>query len=413
MNSKAAFRALLWLFAAVLLVYGAIPIANALLGESIKDNRTWFEAGQHVLHGEPLYPQSNEPFPFMYPPTAALLLAPISLLGSTGLVVALVLVNAVAWCASIILALRLATGNWRRAPLVVYLIPNVIISVYAWSNFHLAQPSLLLLALILGGFVLLQEKRSLLAGGLFAIAAAIKAFPVIVVLYLIYRRQWLAAVSLAITLTFLLIVLPAPFRGIAQARADLVRWTQGMLLKYDEGGVAQRPERSYSWKNQSIFGFANRMLRRVDTDEAMSKRPPVYANVADLSFPLVNRIIAGAALLLGLIYIAVMPRREQRNRETDALEIALFVLLMLLFTPLAFGYLFACLLFPFAVLAERVGQHASGRLLAGGIAAVALLALTIPFQKTAQTYGNTFFATLILFGALALELWEVKRGAAE
>ncbi|MDQ2659453.1 MAG: glycosyltransferase 87 family protein, partial [Verrucomicrobiota bacterium] len=291
--------------------------------------------------------------------------------------------------------------------------PNVIISVYAWSNFHLAQPSLLLLALILGGFVLLQEKRSLFAGALFALAAAIKAFPAIVLLYLVYRRQWLAAVSLAITLAFLLIVLPAPFRGVAQARTDLVRWTQGMLLKYDEGGVAQRPERSYSWKNQSIFGFSNRMLRRVDTDEGLGKRPPVYANVADLSFALVNRIILGTALVLGLLYIAVLPRRGRRTRETDALEIALFVLLMLIFTPLAFGYLFACLLFPFAVLVERWCRHAHRRLLASGIAAVALLALTIPFQKTAQTYGNTLFATLILFGALALELWEVKRGAAE
>ena len=29
-------------------------------------------------------------------------------------------------------------------------------------------------------------------------------------------------------------------------------------------------------------------------------------------------------------------------------------------------------------------------------------------QKTAQSYGNTFFATLILFGVLAAELWKTN-----
>ena len=42
---------------------------------------------------------------------------------------------------------------------------------------HLGQPSLVLLALLLGAFVALQEKRNLLAGSLIALAAAIKAFP--------------------------------------------------------------------------------------------------------------------------------------------------------------------------------------------------------------------------------------------
>lgn len=410
LNSDAAFRAMLWLFVLALLVYGGIATANTLLpGKTIKDYELWFDTGQRVLHGEQIYPIRQTKFPFMYPPTAALLLAPVSLLGRTGLVVALSLVNAAAWIASIILAVRLAAGDWRKQHLLVYFIPSAVVAVYVWSCFHLGQPSLLLLALMLGAFVALQQKRQMLAGALFALATAIKAFPVIAILYLLYRRYWIAAASLVLAAAFLIVLLPSPFRGFQQAGHDAKRWTEGMLLRYDDKGLAQRPGRSNSWKNQSIFGLANRMLRHIDADDQYEAHTPVYANVADLRFSTVNAIIVGAGLLLGLAYVAVIPRRENRTRESDAIEFALLILLMLLFTPLAFGYLFACLLFPFTVTVWRALAHPNPMLLICGGVAVFLLALTIPLQRAAQTYGNTFFATLILFVGLAIELWRAKQ----
>jgi hypothetical protein len=411
-NTDAAFRAVVWLFGAILLVFAAIPVANALLGESIKDYELWHDTGRKILTGEALYPKRNQKFPFMYPPACAVFLAPVSLLGPTGLVVALVVVNAAAWLASILLAVRLATGEWKRQHLLVYVIPSLVIVVYAWSNFHLGQPSLVLLALMLGAFVALQARRGVLAGALVAVAAAIKAFPFIIIVYLLYRRYWVATASLLVTLAFLFIVLPAPFRGFEQARNDLQLWTEGMLLKYDDTGVAQRPGRSNSWKNQSIFGVANRLLRHVDYDEQFAVHTPRYANVADLSFSVVNRIIAGVALFFGFAYIAVLPRRALRTRETDAMEFALLVLLILIFTPLAFGYLFACLLFPLTVIVRRLLTSWSPALLVPTLTAVALLALTIPLQRLAQAYGNTMFATMILFAALSLELWKTKRQSA-
>jgi hypothetical protein len=185
-----------------------------------------------------------------------------------------------------------------------------------------------------------------------------------------------------------------------------------MLLKYDEKGVAQRPGRSNSWRNQSIFGVANRLLRHVDADEQFAPHTPRYVNLADLSFTAVNRIIFASAFVLGLIFVAVIPRRARRTLEADAIEFALLVLLMLVVTPLAFGYLFACLLYPFTVVVVRLHSHLSRPLLIGAPLAVCLLALTIPMQKTAQSYGNTFFATLILFSALATELWRTKQPVA-
>jgi len=391
-----------------------VPIWHALRGHSTKDYWVWYQTGQTVLQGGDIYPDRWHKFPFMYPPPCALFLAPVSALGLTGLVTVLALVNAAACICCIIFSIRLATSGRGNANLLVYLLPALVMGAHIWGNFLLGQPSLVLLALMLGAFLALQRKRHWLAGALIAFAVAIKAFPVMAIVYLIYRRSWIAVASLVLTLGFLLLVLPIPFRGFRQATQDLERWSSGMLFKYDENGVGQRLGRSNSWKNQSIWGVANRLLRYVEYDHKYAPHQPAYANFANLDFATVNEIIIGCALGLGVLFVTAMPRTSRRTRETDAIEFALLLLLMLVFTPLSFGYLFAWLLYPLTVAAQRifdaVGSHAF--LAACAATAVALLALSIPFRVMAQTYGNALCATLLLFIGLGFELWRMKRADA-
>jgi hypothetical protein len=261
---------------------------------------------------------------------------------------------------------------------------------------------------MLGAFVDLRAGREVMAGGLIAVAAAIKAFPVIAIVYLLYRRYWTAAASLVVALVFLLLILPTPFRGFERAWRDLEKWSAGML-KYSELGVAQRPKRSYTWKNQSLIGVSNRLLRRVDADAAGGTDQPVYVNFADLKFSVVNAIVIGIALTLGIVFIAVMPQRGMRTAESDAIEFALLLLLMLMITPLSFGYFFCWLMLPFAVLTQRVLARESSTILWWSVPALALLALGLIFPCGAQLYGNTFFATLLLFIGLSIELLRSKK----
>jgi hypothetical protein len=103
----------------------------------------------------------------------------------------------------------------------------------------------------------------------------------------------------------------------------------------------------------------------------------------------------------------------RRTLETDAIEFALLLLLILVFTPLSFGYLFAWLLYPLTVVVQRLVNGSGSRAVLAGFsgAAVILLALSIPLRVIAQTYGNALFATLLLFAGLAVELWRLKRAA--
>ena len=405
------FRVSLWAFVAASTVFSVLPFLRYLRGHTIFDYELWYVTGKHVLSGDEIYLFRAGKYDFMYPPPCALFLAGASLLGQGGLILLLVAINSAAWFCSAKLSAILATGNRSATTPWLYLVPSLVVIVYIWSSYHLGQPNLVLLALMAGVFVALRAEREIVGGGLIAVAAAIKAFPVIAIVYLVYRRYWTAAGSLIATLVFLLLILPAPFRGFERAWHDLDRWSAGML-KYSEVTVGQRPMRSYTWKNQSLIGVSNRLLRHVDADAASAPHQPVYVNFADLSFRLVNAIIIGVALALGLFFVTVMPQRDMRTAESDAIEFALLLLLMLMVTPLSFGYFYSWLMLPFAVITQRVFVGKGRVLLWWTLPALALLALGLVFRRGAQLYGNTFFATLLLFVGLSIELLHFKQQTA-
>ena len=240
-----------------------------------KDYGLWYQVGLAVRQGLDVYPrpESGRLFPFMYPPSAAAMLAWVSMLGRTGSLLALVIVNSAAWLASIALSVWLAVKpGERRHPLVVIL-PSLSIIVLVHNIYLLGQPNLLLLALLLGAFACLQRGAPVWAGVLVATAAAIKAFPIMALGYLIYRRMWAASAATVVVLAAWLLIAPLPFRTPAQAVDDVVVWSKGMLFTYNSYGIAQRPFRSYSYKNQSIMALAHRLLRDVPADgEAVLSR---------------------------------------------------------------------------------------------------------------------------------------------
>src|SRR5438094_5213488 len=233
LNTPARRRGLLWAFVVTAIVFSALPLLRYLRGHSIFDYELWYATGKHVLAGDEIYFFRAGKYDFMYPPPCALFLAGASLLGQGGLIVLLVAINSVAWVYSAKLSAVLAAGDRDTTSWWLYLIPSLLVIVYIWSSYHLGQPSVVLLALMLGGFVALRRKCEIVAGSLIAVAVASKAFPVLAIIYLIYRRCWKAAVSLVAPLLFLPLILPAPSPRLNPAWHDLGNWSSGML-KYSE-----------------------------------------------------------------------------------------------------------------------------------------------------------------------------------
>jgi alpha-1,2-mannosyltransferase len=486
-----------------MLVFAAFPIANLVLGFSTKDYGLWYQVGLAIRQGLDVYPrpETHRLFPFMYPPSAAAMLAWLSMLGRTGSLLALVIVNSAAWLASIVLSVYLAVKPGAgRHPLVVIL-PSLCIIVLVHNIYLLGQPNLLLLALLLGAFVCLQRGRSVAAGVLVATAAAIKAFPIMALGYLVYRRMWAASTATVLALAAWLLIAPLPFRTPTQVIDDVVVWSKGMLFTYNSRGIAQRPFRSYSYKNQSIMALSHRLLRAVpaDGEAVLSRREkdgqaesrptkgiagvdpstdllaflkahaedppsPVDANPAfpadlaaaaaggggasagnggaehslrwedtiqaaelalrnawkvnllDLSFRSVT--VVTLAFMVGLcgFVLAVLPRKGNRTRETDAIEYAIVVLLTVMFSPLSFNYAYVWLIYPMTLGLHLVMSEPSGarghRIRVAWIAAVFLIpALALPMPVLAQAYGNLFVPALLLLLGLGAMLRAMRSGS--
>jgi alpha-1,2-mannosyltransferase len=300
-----------------------------------------------------------------------------------------------------------------------------------------------------------------------------------------------------VTLAAWLLIAPLPFRSPAQAVDDVVVWSKGMLFTYNSYGIAQRPFRSYSYKNQSIMALLHRLLRDVPADgeavlsrhakehqarprptkgiatvdpatdllsylkpHAQGPRDPANVTTAsraelgpavagaastgdldpasstrwndallgaepalrnawrvnflNLSFRSVTAVTLAAIAALCVFVLAVLPPRNHRTRETDALEYAIVVLLTVMFSPLSFNYAYVWLIYPMTlglhlVMSEPPG--ASGhRFKVAWIAAVFLVpALALPMPFLAQAYGNLFLPALLLLVGLGVMLRAADR----
>ncbi len=371
-----------------------------------KDYPLWLWAGQQVLQGKDLYPHDAHAFfAFLYPQPAAILLAIPAFFGKVPLYLCLCLLNVVAWWMTAQLSNAMTGDDRVLSPWLVAL-PSVIMISFPFDMFDLGQPNLVLLALMLLGFWFLQHGRPWSSGSLFALATAIKVFPVAVLPYLVWRRQWASAASMAIFLVVFLIVIPTPVRGFQHNLSELKTWYQGMVGSSSEAGFGQRDDHNWSWMNQSLISLTHRLTRPVDYNQDNPNKPPAYMNLLDLDFKTANWVVVGVSLLIGLGFVAVLPPARRRTPRSDAEELGILFCLMTVASPLARQYYFMWLFFPLAVLIHRAACDPRAAVCKGTWIVLAisglLVCLSLPvFPHDLQAFGNNFFATALMAGALA------------
>ena len=370
-----------------------------------KDYPLWFWAGQQVLQGKDLYPSDpGAYFEFIYPPLSAVLLAIPSYFGKIPLYLCLSFFNVAAWWMTAQFS-HAMTGSGRQPGPWLEALPGFVTVTFVFDMFDLGQPNLVLLALMLYGFWLLQHARPWMAGSMFALATAIKVFPVAVLPYLIWRKQWVTAASMVVFLGVFLFVLPAPLRGFEHNVSELKTWYRGMVGSSSEKGFGQRDEQNWSWVNQSIIAMTHRLTRPVNYNQDDPAKPPRYMNLVDVSFKTANWIVLAISFLIGLGYVAVMPSASGATRRSNADELGILFCLMTVASPLARQYYFLWLFFPMTILIHRAAYDPRAAVQAGTWAALAfaglLLCLSLPvFPNDLQAYGNNLAASAVIAGAL-------------
>jgi hypothetical protein len=119
-----------------------------------------------------------------------------------------------------------------------------------------------------------------------------------------------------------------------------------------------------------------------------------------------------------VFYLFCMPSSRGRTKESDALEYAMLLLLILIFTPLAFTYFFVWLLYPLVVALSIVlsAPQRSLQRIAGWswlFASLLFLCFTFPFPafRAAQAAGSTLMACLLLLLGIGWKLRAETRNA--
>jgi hypothetical protein len=374
-----------------------------------KDYPLWFWAGQQVLRGRDLYPSDPKAyFEFVYPPPAAILLAVPSYLGKIPLYLCLSVFNAVAWWMTAQLS-NAMTGSERTPGPWLFALPAFVTVSFVFDMFDLGQPNLILLAMMLCGFWLLQHERPWTAGSMFALATAIKVFPVAVLPYLVWRRRWASVASMVVFLGIFLFVVPAPVRGFQRNVSELKTWVQGMVGSSSEEGFGQRGEQNWSWVNQSIIAVTHRLVRPVNYNQDNPAKPPAYMNLLNLDFKTANWAVLVISVVIGLGFIAVMPLRSRTTPRSNAEELGILFCLMTVASPLARQYYFMWLFFPMTILIHRAAYDPRPRVRIGTWSTLAvagiLMGLSFPvFPNDLQAYGNNLAAAVIIAAGLVWHL---------
>jgi alpha-1,2-mannosyltransferase len=222
------------------------PDAHTLL----IDLQVYRAGGQHVLDGQPLYAGGVLlDLPFVYPPVAAVLFAPLALLPLpvvkiTWTVLELALLAAVARrCAR---AVGVPAGARTAAAVVL------LVAVATWldpvrTTLYLGQINVVLLAVVL--LDLLGRPDSRWRGVGLGLAAAVKLTPLLFVVYLLLRRRYRAAATAVATFV------AAGLLGALVTPADSAQyWLRGTFAAADRIAAVDGAA------NHSVNGLVTRLL---------------------------------------------------------------------------------------------------------------------------------------------------------
>jgi len=214
------------------------PDAHVLL----IDLQVYRAGGAHVLAGAPLYDGGVLlDLPFVYPPFAAVLFAPLALL-PLGLLKVLWTAVGIGLLAFVVH--RCAPRAGLPAAVLLAVVATALDPVR--TTLYLGQINIVLLALVVGD--LLGRPGGRLRGVGVGLAAAVKLTPLVFVVFLLVTRRWRAAGTALVTFA------AAAGGGFLVAPADSVRfWLEGTFLAADRISDVAGPS------NHSLFGTLGRL----------------------------------------------------------------------------------------------------------------------------------------------------------
>jgi hypothetical protein len=332
---------ILFLLGALLVIAGLLSILYWLpvLDQTHPDFLQDYRAANRLLEGRPIY---DAAITNNHPPFNAILFVPMAFLSQTAALKLWTLLSVVIY---------LSAGYWIARLLAITLPPVgwvVVIGIaLCWYPFqaHLAlgQISLLLVACLIGGWVLLRRGQAHAAALLFALAFLVKLFPGLIFLYLLLRRKQRAFLAAAVATV---------------VGWGLVLWLVGLddtWLYFTEVAPAAAGEYRPYPINVSITSLPARFLGDGYWIEPITVQPQLV--------PPVTIFFAAVVLIVLAAQVWLLPHTEWG----DDIAFGLVCLAMPLLSPISWQHIFPLLALPLGLLYVQAlrtsGEERSRRLI--------------------------------------------------
>jgi hypothetical protein len=315
------------------------------------------KAAHRLRVGESIYGTDGYVYlPYVYPPFSAFLALPFSFIPPPWSRFIWYLICVVCLCVMTKLSWDLSGGKTAaesaKSPArenAVFLLGCAVAIRFAFNAISHLQTDLLLDALLLLGLLALVQSRFALAGSYWGLSAAFKGPPLLLVLYLLWRRKFVAA-FLMVAVTVGVNLLPNLVSAPSGGGLWLTQWVRSYAKPF---GRDDTPGNWYNdiKNNQSIAGAVNRWVGTIPVHTS-SKINAVPRH--DGPSVLIMKILtmAGDLIVFLLLIVALFARDAARGSVSHSfvsrqvLECAMFFMLTLLLSPMASRTHFGIMILP-------------------------------------------------------------------
>jgi hypothetical protein len=315
-------------------------------------------------------------------PLSALPIVPLTIFSALAAKRIWILINLGLLVGSVEFLFRSTTLSRRRIWLIALLAILPLRTSFLYGQMHIAVLFLMTLA-----YFLLRRQRAWMCGLCIAIAAALKVYPLLFILYFLWRRQWRPAIA-TIGSTVLIVIVG----GFAMGWQLLRTYALQMLPRTLQGEVLD-PYSAHAASAAALFHRLFLFEPSLNPAPAFSS-PSLYAVV----YPLWQ--MAVFLPLLWLLYPA------DQNNEREPREWAAFLFSLLLLSPVPSSYHFVVMILP-VVLFVDASLRRNKTVLAGVVILFYFLIAIAGAVGSIPALGagfNTIFAFSRLWFEIALFL---------
>jgi len=275
---------------------------------------------------------------------------------------------------------------WRYTCLTFLVLPFWHPLYYCLTN---GQSSVLIAAGVIFGWILLRRGRDVLAGCCFGLSISIKLFPGLLLVYLLFRRQWRCLLaSLVVTgvlalVSFVCVGFDDSMTYVTTIIAKDVSDWQGFPL------------------NLSPSALIDRLLNRSSQLTQPVMTLPTLAIALQL---LVNGALSAAFLYL--LY------RKNKQQELNGILFSFTCVSMLLLSPITWVHIFPVLFLPVLVLVETEPPVSSEHINVSFGMRLPLVALALLLLVSPLTWGRFIpaFVFVVVIACSMLALHRMSRG---